>query len=174
MKAHDEIIVWLLREANGYVARTFLGNRMSAWDDECRRRLARLGATELPEYPGVQFTHKLEAPLLENDYGRRTIRGYADLKVIAHVPTVYTYRRSGHHGPDDEYEIGATNENFWFEVKPKIVLDELIRQLRRYELYTGNSSWTVVSPDAKFESIIKAQGFHFLRYPDTNEQGRLF
>lgn len=54
----------------------------------------------------------------------------------------------------------------YFEVKPSIPsVGELIRQLRMYQTYTGSTEWFVVSPDDRCESILKAQGFGFIKVP---------
>ncbi len=61
-------------------------------------------------------------------------------------------------------------KTIFIEVKTEIQsLGELIRQMRAYEFYQGDStSYLIVSPDDSHKKILNEQGFYFYKYKDPS------
>jgi hypothetical protein len=90
-------------------------------------------------FPGQQIPEsiplKMEYPICQNNI----IVGFADLFCV-------------------RYAVGV-------EVKTSIpTAGDLIRQIHLYKTYE-DAKWIVVSPDAKFENVLREQGIYFFKFP---------
>ena len=119
-----------------------------------------LGATPTPKIVKVW-----EKPIVDRTF---TI-GFADMRVSCSLPYISCKFAPGHEKLPTllNSEVGFLDSwRAYFEVKPSIPsVGELIRQLRMYQTYTAGTAWFVVSPDDRFESILQAQGFGFIKVP---------
>lgn len=68
------------------------------------------------------------------------------------------------------YDHLESVKTIFIEVKTEIPsLGELIRQMRAYEFYQGDStSYLIVSPDDSYKKILNEQGFYFYKYKDPS------
>ena len=107
-------------------------------------------AEEYGKHQGMTLAHKRwEHPITKGTGNYKTIVGYVDFAAL--------YEREG----DFNLEV-------FFEVKSYIKsCGELIRQIRQYQEYAlPEPRFVVVSPDVRFEDILRDQGIDFWAYPE--------
>lgn len=116
--------------------------------------------------PPIKVLKVWEKPIMDRTF---TI-GFADMFACCEMAYINCKFHSSY-GPDGitflESRVRFVNSwEAYFEVKPSIPsVGELIRQLRMYQTYTKGAKWFVASPDDRFESILSAQGFGFIKVP---------
>jgi hypothetical protein len=187
---HDAIMMWLDRNIEHVLKRLDVPQWKYGWTlneqgthyrnmfEEAATKMAAdmkiQIATELnlPEYPQRKIGKIWEVPILDRTY---TI-GFADMRVLWTDQEVRLHFDVCLNGINKELKYVDSEvctlehwyQSAFFEVKPSIPsVGELIRQLRMYRTYTGDAKWFVVSPDNRFESIIKDQGFGFVLVPES-------
>jgi hypothetical protein len=139
---HDEIMIWLDTYAET-ILQTLIPEKR--WDDP-----------DVP-YPDwyLRVTKKeWEQPIADGKY----IIGFADMVVKYEIPTLEIWERAGK-------VMMASERMAYFEVKTFIPsVGELIRQINMYRKYEYGT-YIVVSPDNRFESVLKSQGILFFQCP---------
>lgn len=158
---HDRIQIWLTSEVDRYAPTLW-----PSWDQHSVAAWMKFKPQiQLKEWPGVTVVKKVwEKPILSfaRELGPARCEGFADLAVLIQCPRVREYHE---YSKGWDVEVFCDEQWLFFEVKPKIEsLGELIRQLRRYEVYT-RGRWVVVSPDAQYATLLREQGFEFLSAP---------
>lgn len=145
---HDEIMVWLDTYAET-ILQTIIPEEQ--WDDpDC-------------PYPGwsLKVTGKhWEQPIADGKY----VIGFVDMVVKYETPSLGgtgTFMAG-----KERKQLEYPNHSACFEVKTSIPsIGELIRQINMYRKYEPWSTYIVVSPDNRFESILKSQGILFFQCP---------
>lgn len=186
---HDAIMLWLDGEIRNVLATAFSPEWVLDWGTSsplsiqgtARSLMARMAvdmrqqileSLNLPAQPGRTIWAKWESPIMDRTF---TI-GFADMQVKWRDERVYcdfsvSYPKEEVTYLSSSLSSGQGDERVaYFEVKPSVPsVGELIRQLRMYQTYTGNAKWFVVSPDARFRSVIEGQGFGFVLVPEGVE-----
>jgi hypothetical protein len=161
---HDEIVMWL--DSN---MQQVANSICSGWRKSDVQAATELGIIDLPQFPGVSVDSKIwEAPVLDRTF---TI-GFVDMLCNFVVPELvrgcqeWGMRLS--HGLCDQcvletlrYRISVA-----FEVKTEIPsIGETVRQIRLYQTYMRDSQFFVVTPDLRWQDLLRGQGIGVVAYP---------
>ena len=98
--------------------------------------------------------------------GKYTV-GFVDLMAV--VSWEYELIAVGMSDDQKLCAIPRRQDTLYFEIKSTIPsLGELVRQIRFYQSYVGNSKkhiFVVVSPDTRWRDALESQGIRFIAYP---------
>lgn len=166
---HDEIMLWL-DENMGRIVQRIYGND---WNQKKRQQsfeyykkvYARkserdLKMPPLPKKPPIKVLSKEWEYAITNKY--RDMVGFIDMRVCVEVPHLVLDQ----FGAGFRWQfIKPITRPIHFEVKSRISsLGEVIRQVRMYQAHVSGP-FIIVSPDDRFQKMIRQQKIGFIKYP---------
>lgn len=168
---HDKIVLWAMEKIPkmcGYCFPMEVYRNIEKRDSACKLEL---------EFPIVK-TQK------GYNYENKHTVGFADVRATYDVRHFLSTVGIAEANDNEKEEARRWNlskvkvysqGDFWssthiayFEIKSKIPsLGDLVRQIRFYAQYTGDSPWFVISPDTRYKTAIESQDIGFILYPDA-------